>query len=47
VRYLGGAAVRRAILAKEEADENGRRASVVTRSVAALPRVLGMRIGTR
>ena len=47
VRYLGGAAVRHAILATENADEDGRRASVVTRAVAALPRVLGMRIGTR
>jgi glycine/D-amino acid oxidase-like deaminating enzyme len=47
VRYLGGAAVRHAILATEEADENDRRASVVARAVAALPRVLGMRIGTR
>jgi hypothetical protein len=47
VRYLGGAAVRRAILATEEADESGRRTSGITRAVAALPRVLGMRIGTR
>jgi hypothetical protein len=47
VRYLGGAAVRHAILAAEEADEDGRRASGLIRAVAALPRVLGMRIGTR
>jgi glycine/D-amino acid oxidase-like deaminating enzyme len=47
VRFPGGAAVRHAILATENADEDGRRASVVTRAVAALPRVLGMRIGTR
>jgi glycine/D-amino acid oxidase-like deaminating enzyme len=47
LRYLGGALVRRAILAAEEADEEGRRSSVATRAVAAVPRVLGLRIGTR
>jgi glycine/D-amino acid oxidase-like deaminating enzyme len=47
IRFLGGAAVRRAILATEHADEDGHRASGVARAVAALPRVLGMRIGTR
>jgi glycine/D-amino acid oxidase-like deaminating enzyme len=47
IRYVGGALVRRAILATEEADEAGRRASVFARGIATLPRVLGMRIGTR
>jgi glycine/D-amino acid oxidase-like deaminating enzyme len=47
VRYVGGAAVRHAILATEAADEDGHRASALARTVAALPRVLGMRIGTR
>jgi glycine/D-amino acid oxidase-like deaminating enzyme len=47
VRYLGGALVRRAMLAVEEADEAGGRPSAATRAVAALPRVLGLRIGTR
>ena len=47
VRFLGGAAVRRAILAVEQADEAGRRAGPLARGVAALPRVLGLRIGTR
>ena len=47
VRQLGGALVRRAILSVEAADEAGRRPSLVARAVAALPRVLGLRIGTR
>jgi glycine/D-amino acid oxidase-like deaminating enzyme len=47
VRFLGGAAVRRAIMAVEEADEEGRRANLLARGVSALPRLLGLRIGTR
>jgi glycine/D-amino acid oxidase-like deaminating enzyme len=47
IRYVGGAAVRHAILAVERADEQGRRAGPLARGVAALPRVLGLRIGTR
>jgi glycine/D-amino acid oxidase-like deaminating enzyme len=47
VRHLGGALVRRAILSIEAADEAGRRPSLAARGVAALPRVLGLRIGTR
>jgi len=47
LRTPGGALVRRAVLAAEEADEAGRRANPATRAVAALPRVLGLRIGTR
>jgi glycine/D-amino acid oxidase-like deaminating enzyme len=47
IRYVGGAAIRHAILACEEADETGRRASFAPRAVAALPRLLGMRLGTR
>jgi glycine/D-amino acid oxidase-like deaminating enzyme len=46
-RTPGGALVRRALLAVEEADEDGRRVRMATRAVAALPRVLGLRIGTR
>jgi glycine/D-amino acid oxidase-like deaminating enzyme len=46
-RHLGGALVRRAILSVEAADEAGRRPSLLARGVAALPRVLGLRIGTR
>jgi glycine/D-amino acid oxidase-like deaminating enzyme len=47
LRTAGGALVRRAILAVEDADEDGRRATLATRAVAALPRALGLRIGTR
>jgi glycine/D-amino acid oxidase-like deaminating enzyme len=46
-RHLGGALVRRAILSVEAADEAGRRPSLLARGVAVLPRVLGLRIGTR
>ncbi len=47
LRYLGGAAVRRAILAVEDADEAGRRAGPLARGVAAIPQLLGLRLGTR
>jgi glycine/D-amino acid oxidase-like deaminating enzyme len=47
IRYLGGAAIRAAILACEEAEEAGRRAPLVSRAVGALPRLLGMGLGTR
>jgi glycine/D-amino acid oxidase-like deaminating enzyme len=47
VRHLGGALVRRAILSVETADELGRRPSLLARGIGALPRVLGLRIGTR
>jgi glycine/D-amino acid oxidase-like deaminating enzyme len=46
-RYLGGALVREAILACEEAEDQGRRAPLPVRAVAGLPRVLGMQLGTR
>ena len=46
-RYVGGAAIRKAILACEEADEAGRRAPLLARGTAALPALLGMRLGTR
>ena len=47
IRYVGGAAVRRAILTVEEADEQGRRAGPIARGIAALPRILGLRVGTK
>lgn len=47
LKYLGGAIVRAAALRLEEAEETGRRASVPLRAVAALPRVLGVPLGTR
>ena len=40
-------AIRRAIMAVEEADEDGRRAGLIARGVAALPRAVGLRVGTR
>jgi glycine/D-amino acid oxidase-like deaminating enzyme len=47
LRFIGASVVRRATLAVEVADEEGRRPAAVARAVAALPRVLGLRIGTR
>jgi glycine/D-amino acid oxidase-like deaminating enzyme len=47
IRFLGGAAIRAAILACEEAEEAGRRAPLVGRVVGSLPRLLGMGLGTR
>jgi glycine/D-amino acid oxidase-like deaminating enzyme len=47
LRFLGAAAIRRATLRVEEADDEGSRAASPARAIAALPRVLGLRIGTR
>ncbi len=47
IRFVGGAAIRRAVLACEVADEAGRRAPLLARGVAAVPRLLGMRLGMR
>ncbi|HEY7197285.1 MAG TPA: FAD-binding oxidoreductase [Gaiellaceae bacterium] len=46
-RHLGGALVRGAILACEEAEDTGRRAALPVRAAAALPRLVGIEIGTR
>ncbi|HYA08441.1 MAG TPA: FAD-dependent oxidoreductase [Gaiellaceae bacterium] len=46
-RRLGGGLVRASIMACEEAEEQGRRPSVAARAGAALPRLLGMELGTR
>jgi hypothetical protein len=46
-RHVGGAAIRAAILALEEAEEQGRRPPPLARAVAAVPRLLGMRLGQR
>jgi glycine/D-amino acid oxidase-like deaminating enzyme len=46
-RRVGGGLVRRAIMACEAAEEEGRRPSVVARAAAALPGLLGMELGTR
>jgi len=46
-RYIGGSAIRWGLLSCEEAEEKGRTAPVVARGLAALPSLLGLRIGTR
>ena len=46
-RRVGGGLVRAAILACEDAEEEGRRTPRTARAAAALPRLLGMEIGTR
>ncbi len=46
-RYYGGRAIRRAVLACEDAEERGRTAPLLATAVAALPRLFGLRIGTR
>jgi glycine/D-amino acid oxidase-like deaminating enzyme len=46
-RYLGGNAIRWGIMNCEKAEEEGREGSGAARALAALPRALGMRIGTR
>jgi glycine/D-amino acid oxidase-like deaminating enzyme len=46
-RTWGGRAVRRAIIACEEAEEQNRRPPPLASAMAALPRLLGLRIGTR
>jgi glycine/D-amino acid oxidase-like deaminating enzyme len=47
IRRVGGGLVRAAIMACEAAEEEGRRGPLVARAGAALPRLLGMELGTR
>jgi glycine/D-amino acid oxidase-like deaminating enzyme len=47
IKRLGGGVVRASILAVEEAEQAGRSPSLPARAGAALPRLLGLRIGTR
>ncbi len=47
LRRVGGGLVRAAVLACEEAEEEARRPPLAARAGAALPRLLGLRIGTR
>jgi glycine/D-amino acid oxidase-like deaminating enzyme len=47
VRFLGGSLVRRAIMAVEDADEEGRSPPALAGFVASLPKRLGLRIGVR
>ena len=43
-RYVGGSLIRRALLAKDAAEDAGREAGAATAFVAALPRRLGLRL---
>jgi glycine/D-amino acid oxidase-like deaminating enzyme len=43
-RYVGGSLIRRALVAKDAAEDAGRTPSAVTSLVAALPRALGLRL---
>jgi glycine/D-amino acid oxidase-like deaminating enzyme len=47
LKRVGGGMIRAAILACEEADEQGRRATPAARAAAALPRLLRLPLGTR
>lgn len=47
LKTLGGRAVRAAVLRVEEAEERERRPALAARAIAALPRLLGMRVGLR
>jgi glycine/D-amino acid oxidase-like deaminating enzyme len=47
LRRIGGGLVRSAIMACETAEEQGRRPPLAARAGAALPRLLGMELGTR
>jgi glycine/D-amino acid oxidase-like deaminating enzyme len=46
-RYIGARAIRWGIINVEEAEENGQKPSPAASVVAALPKALGLRIGTR
>lgn len=46
-RFTGASAIRSAILACEEADEQAFHAPVLARAIAKLPKILGLRIGIR
>jgi glycine/D-amino acid oxidase-like deaminating enzyme len=46
-RYLGGAVIRRAILACEDAEEQNTSASTLMRAIASLPSLLHLKIGSR
>jgi glycine/D-amino acid oxidase-like deaminating enzyme len=47
LKRLGGGLVRASILAVEEAEEEGRRPALAARVGASLPRLFGLRLGTR
>jgi glycine/D-amino acid oxidase-like deaminating enzyme len=43
-RYVGGSLIRRALIAKDAAEDDGRSPGAVTSLVASLPRLLGLRL---
>ena len=47
IRRVGGGLIRAAILSLEEAEEHGRRGNPAAKAVAGIPRLLGMKLGTR
>jgi len=47
IKRLGGGLVRGAALRAEEAEQAGRRPALPLQAIAALPRVVGLRVGTR
>jgi len=44
IRYVGGSLIRRALVAKDEAEDAGREPNALTAAVAALPRRLGLHL---
>jgi hypothetical protein len=46
-RTAGGRFVRWGIIGSEEADERGAKGTLLMQAAAAIPRVFGLRIGTR
>ena len=44
IRYAGGSLIRRALMAKDAAEDEGRKPGTTTRLVASLPRRLGLRL---
>jgi glycine/D-amino acid oxidase-like deaminating enzyme len=47
IKRLGGGLIRGAALRAEEAEQAGRRPALPLRAIAALPRAVGLRVGTR
>ncbi len=47
LKGIGGAVIRKAVLSVEDAQEEGRRPSLVARAVSAIPTLLGMPLGRR
>lgn len=46
-RFLGGAMIRSAIISREDAEDHGERGTLTARAISRLPRLFGLRIGTR